>query len=123
MNRATSQTPKNLAKLIGPAKRLLYLLVEYAPTDWTDDKSVYISGGNIVTDADLAELLNASLETVARWRRTLRTVGLIDWLSDGRHGRVLRVAAGTRAITEALKYGGPKADPSAETKIVREWVQ
>jgi hypothetical protein len=123
MSSATSQTPKNLTKLIGPAKRLLYLLVEYTPIDWTDEKPVYVSGSSTVTDVDLAELLDTSLETVARWRRTLRALGLIGWLSDGQKGNVFWVAAGTRAIAETLKYGVPKADRSKEAVSAREWVQ
>src|SRR5215469_7943966 len=110
MKTTALQSPKNLAKLIGPAKKLLYLLVEYTPIDWADEKPVYVSGSSTVADANLAELLDISLETVARWRRILRALGLIGWLSDGPRGRVFWVAAGTRAITETLKYGTPKAD-------------
>jgi len=123
MTPATPQTPKNLAKLIGPAKKLLYLLVEYTPIDWTDEKPVYVSGSCTVADADLAELLDTSLETIARWRRVLRALSLIGWLSDGNRGRVFWVAAGTRTITEALKYGGLKANSQKESGTAREWVQ
>jgi hypothetical protein len=69
--------------------------VEYAPIDWTDEKPVYVSGSCTVADVDLADLLNVSLETIARWRRTLRALGLIGWLSDGQKGRLFWVAAGT----------------------------
>lgn len=93
--------PKNIGKVIGRAKRLLFLLVEQAPADWTGEIATYVANGNMVTDADLGERLGVSVETAARWRRTLRMVRVIDWLVSPGEGRVFRIAA--RELAQSRK--------------------
>src|SRR5258705_2031872 len=86
MTPAASQSP-NLRKQIGPAVWLFALLGQFVSADWRGDSAVYVAGGNIVTDAELALRLEASERVVACWRRRLRAARLIGWLATpGRKG-------------------------------------
>lgn len=93
MTPATSQTP-NLRKQIGPALWLYALLGQFVPADSRGDKAVYVAGGNVVTDAELALRLEASERVVGCWRRRLRAARLIGWLTaPGGKGRVFWLEA------------------------------
>ena len=46
-----------LRRRIGQAVWLLAFFAAYTPPDWTGDASVYIAGGNIISDGELADRL------------------------------------------------------------------
>jgi len=118
------QFPKNIGKIIGRARRLLELLVEQAPVDWDGKAATGVANGNFVTDVDLAERLNVSLGTAARWRRILEAVNLIGLMKYSKEqGYMIWIAAGVRAIAEELRYGKQNADAPTEGGTAREWVQ
>jgi transcriptional regulator with XRE-family HTH domain len=86
MTPSTSQSPKQIRKQLGPAVWLLALFVRFAPADWTGGAPAYAAGGNVVSDAQLAERLEVSQGTISQWRRRLRSAILIGWLVAPRQG-------------------------------------
>lgn len=78
MTPATPLTPSQIRKQIGRAYWLLVLLGWFVPQEWTGDTAVYVAGGNIITDAELAERLEVSQRTISNWRRRLRAVGVVS---------------------------------------------
>jgi hypothetical protein len=69
---ASSQTPNNIRKKVGPAVWLLVLLWDSMPADWTGDTFLYAASGNVISDAKFAERLEVSQRTIAKWRSRLR---------------------------------------------------
>jgi transcriptional regulator with XRE-family HTH domain len=98
MTRGASQNPKTFREQIGPAVWLLALLAYFTPADWNGDASVYVAGGNVVTDAELAERLKVSQGTIARWRRRLRAAGVLVWLVAPGKGRAYWIADVNRVL-------------------------
>jgi hypothetical protein len=106
MKPATSQTPKNLRKQVGPAVWLLSACVHSAPAEWTGDESAWIARGNPITDIQLAEWLGESARTIAKWRLRLRKLGLLGWHVAPGNGRVFWVGPVNRVL-EALREQRP----------------
>jgi hypothetical protein len=99
MKPATSEIPNNIRKQIGPAIWLLLLLARYTPAEYSGDGSAWVSGGNVVSDAELAQRLEVSIAVVGTWRHRLRRAGLLGWLVSAvpGAGRAFWVAAVNRA--------------------------
>ena len=72
MTPATPLTPSQIRNQIGRAYWLLVLLGWFVPQEWTGDTAVYVAGGNIITDAELAERLEVSQRTISNWRQIAR---------------------------------------------------
>lgn len=108
---ATSQNSKTFREHIGPAVWLLALLACSTPAGWSGDSPVYVAGGNVVTDAELAERLGVSKETIARWCRRLRAAGVIGWLVAPKQGRVFWIGA-VNHIFAAHGEGKPFEKPA-----------
>ena len=134
MTPATSRNSKSVRKQIGPAVWLLAVLVRFTPADWKEDEPTYVAGGNVVSDADLGELLEVSTQTIATWRRRLRKTGLIGWLILPGQGRVFWVAAlnhlcapfGNPAQTAqgpAEESAPAKPGPEQPAPAASRWVQ
>ena len=129
MTPATSQTPNNLRKQIGPAVWLLILLVQHTPTDWTGNEAAWVAGGNVVSDSELVTRLEISLSALAGWRRRLRNLGLMGWLLSPRHGRAYWVSGIARVFADSqtteqpceTEANKPTRAPAAEVwKAVEE---
>src|SRR5580692_3760453 len=102
-SRASSQTPNNIRKKVGPAVWLLVLLWDSMPADWTGDTFLYAADGNVISDAEFAERLEVSQRTIAKWRSRLRAAGMIGWLVAQGQGWVFWIAAGSQGKAEELK--------------------
>jgi len=124
MTSATSQTPKNLRKHIGSAVWLLGLLMRFTPADWTGDAPAWVAARNVVSDAELAERLEVSQETIARWRCRLRAAGVIGWHVAPGQGRAFWVCAVNHIFGV---HGEPKSVESKSAgelgAATSEWVQ
>jgi transcriptional regulator with XRE-family HTH domain len=118
MKPATSQSPKNIRKQVGPAVWLLALFVCFAPADWTGDAPVHVARGNVVTDAELAERLGVSQRTIAKWCRRLRAAGLIGWLVAPREGRVFWIGAVNRIFGIHSEVKPSEQKPAGEPGAV-----
>jgi hypothetical protein len=117
MTPATSQSPKNIRKQIGPAIWLLALLARFTPAEWTGDDSTWVSGGNVVSDAELAERLGASQRTIAKWRLRLGKVGALGWhIAPG--GRVYWIAAVNRVFAPLSQPRSAEREPAGESVAV-----
>jgi hypothetical protein len=88
----------HLRTQIGPAVWLLLLLLRYAPLEWSGDESAWVVGGNVVSDAELAERLGVSPAVIRRWRLKLRKFGLVGWLVAPGQGRAFWVAGANRLL-------------------------
>jgi hypothetical protein len=84
---ASSQTPNNIRKKVGPAVWLLALLWDSMPADWTGDTFLSVASGNVISDAEFAERLEVSQRTIAKWRSRLPAAGVIGWLVARGQGR------------------------------------
>jgi hypothetical protein len=93
----------HLRKQIGPAVWLLLLLLRYAPMEWSGDEPVWVVGGNVVSDAELAERLDVSTAVVMKWRLKLRQLGLLGWLVSPGRGRAFWVAGANRVLDSEAK--------------------
>jgi hypothetical protein len=100
---ASSQTPNNIRKKVGPAVWLLALLWDSMPADWTGDTFLSVASGNVISDAEFAERLEVSQRTIAKWRSRLPAAGVIGWLVARGQGRVFWIAAGNRGKAGELK--------------------
>lgn len=102
MSPATSEIPKNVRKQIGPAIWLLLLLLRYTPAEYSGDGSAWVSGGNVVSDSELAQRLEVSPAVVRAWRHRLRRAGLLGWLASPvpGAGRAFWVAGPNRVVSE-----------------------
>jgi hypothetical protein len=121
MNPATSQSPKEIRKKIGPAVWLLALLWDSMPADWTGNTFLYVAGGNVISDAEFAERLEVSQRTIAKWRSRLRAAGMIGWLVAQGRGRVFWIAAGNRGKAAELKAAEQK--PALTMPAASRWLQ
>lgn len=119
MTPATSQSPKNFWKQVGPAFRLLALFVLHAPVGWDGNAPVYVAGGITVTDAELAERTGVSKATISKWRSRLRKAGLITWLVDPCGGRVFRVAATTHIFKTPSELSAAEQNPAEDPATVK----
>jgi hypothetical protein len=115
MNAGTLPTPTQIRKQIGPAFWLLALLGRFAPAEWSGDTAVYVAGGNIITDAELAERLEVSERTISNWRSRLRAAGVIGWLIAPRKGRVFWIAALNSALGTLGELKPGEQQASTET--------
>lgn len=97
----------SVRKEIGSAVWLLALLVRFAPVEWTGNDTAWLANGNVVSDAELAELLEVSRATVANWRSRLRKLGLIGWLVAPGQGRALWIGAVNRVFAGELGGENP----------------
>ena len=57
MENGDKQTSNDPRKQIGQAIWLLLLLLRFTPGEWTGEHSAWVAGGNVVSDAELAERL------------------------------------------------------------------
>jgi hypothetical protein len=100
----------NLRKQVGSALWLLVLLAAHVPKEWDGNSTVYVGGGNVISDAELAERLQVSPLTLAGWRRRLRKAQLIDWLLKPGIGRVYLITASKHGLA---------VDPPAESRPIQ----
>jgi hypothetical protein len=121
MRPATSQTPNNIRKKVGPAVWLLALLWDSMPADWTGDTFLYVAGGNVISDAEFAERLEVSQRTIAKWRSRLRAAGMIGWLVAQGRGRVFWIAAANQGKAGELKTVEQK--PALTMPAASRWLQ
>jgi hypothetical protein len=121
MRPATSQTPNNIRKKIGPAVWLLALLWDSMPANWTGDTFLYVAGGNVISDAELAERLEVSQRRIAKWRSRLRAAGMIGWLVAQGRGRVFWIAAANQGNAGELKAVEQK--PALTMPAASRWLQ
>jgi hypothetical protein len=98
---ATSQTPNNLRKKVGPAVWLFSVCVHSAPAEWSGDEPAWIAGGRPITDAQLAAWLGESARTIATWRLRLRKLGLLGW-HVAPNGRAFWLGPVNRVLEELL---------------------
>ena len=112
-----------IRKQIGPALWLFVLLARSVPVEWTGDAAVYVAGGKVIADAELAEHLGVSQGTIAEWRRRLRAAGLIGWLVAPGQGRAFWIAALPQAIPPRAEQDPTLAAPSALTPEILQAVQ
>jgi hypothetical protein len=117
MKPATSQTPNNLRKHVGPAVWLLGACVHSAPAEWSGDDSAWIARGNPITDIQLAEWLGESARTIAKWRLRLRKLGLLGWHVAPGKGRVFWVGPVNRVL-EALREQRPAVQSAVAAPVV-----
>jgi len=119
---AASGNSTNLCKQIGPAIWLLILLIQHTPADWNGHESVWVAGGNVVSDSELVQRLGISLAALAGWRRRLRKLGLMGWLLSPRHGRAYWVAGVARMFAEAAEQQpGPEANKPTSAPAAAIW--
>ena len=104
MTRDASQIPNNPRKQICPAMWLLFLLARRTPAEWTGEGAAWVAGGNVVSDAELADRLEVSASVIAAWRLRLRRLGLVGWLVSPGKGRAFWVAG----VNQAFAGGGEK---------------
>jgi len=112
----------NLRKQVGEALWLLVLLSVYTPADWDGNSSVWVAGGNIISNAELADRLQVSPRILAEWRRRLRNAQLIDWLLKPGIGRVYVITATNRLFSEGqipAARQAPAVNPPAEPRPVQ----
>jgi hypothetical protein len=102
MTPATSQSPNNLRKKVGPAVWLFSVCVHGAPAGWSGDEPAWIAGGRPITDAQLAAWLGESARTIATWRLRLRRLGLLGWHIAPGNGRVFWLGPVNRVLEELL---------------------
>jgi hypothetical protein len=113
-----SLTPSQIRKQIGPALWLLALLCRFTPAEYTGDESAWVAGGNVISDAEFAGRLGASLRTIANWRRRLRKLGLLGWYVAPGSGRVFWVGPVNRALGTFDAVKPPEQKPAQETGAV-----
>src|SRR5882724_5995729 len=99
MTPATFKTSDNLRKQIGPSLWLLLHFLQFVPAEWTGAEPVWIAGGNVVSDAALAEALEVSLAVISSWRTRLRKLGMLGWLVSPGKGRAFWVAGVNRVFS------------------------
>ena len=111
----------NLHKQVGPALWLLVLLAAHTPKGWEGSSSVYVADGNVISDAELAERLQVSPQTLGRWRRRLRKAQSIDWLVKPGVGRVYIITVPKHALamephaeSRPSQHAGAKASVAGE---------
>jgi hypothetical protein len=121
MTPATSQSPKQIRKKIGPAMWLLVLLWDSMPAGWTGDTFLYAAGGNVISDAEFAERLEVSQRTIAKWRSRLRAAGMIGWLVAQGRGRVFWIAALNQGKAGEVKAVQQK--PALTIPAASRWLQ
>jgi hypothetical protein len=105
---------KNIRRQLGPAIWLLALLARFTPAEWTGDESTWIAGGNVVSDAELAERLGASQRTIAKWRLRLGKVGALGWhIAPG--GRVYWITAVNRVFAPLSQPRSAEQKPTSDS--------
>jgi hypothetical protein len=117
MRLATSQTPNNIRKKVGPAVWLLSVCVHRSPAEWTGNESAWIAAGNPITDAQLAEWPGESARTIAEWGLRLRKLGLLGWHVVPGKGRAFWVGPVSRVL-EALCEQRPAVQSTIATPVV-----
>lgn len=91
--RATSpQHQASFRMQIGSALWLWELMVNLVPDTWDGKSHVFVAGGQVLSDRQLAIWLDAKVSTIAAWRRRLRAVGILDWSVKPGAGRVYVVS-------------------------------
>lgn len=126
----TTANPRNLRKLIGSSIWLLFHLLRFVPSEWTGSEPVWVAGGNVVSDRELAEGLEVSLAVISSWRIRLRNLGLLGWLVSPGKGRALWVAGVNRVFSNGENPGSQEtanrpaalpAGPAAEVwRVIQE---
>ncbi|MFY9585661.1 MAG: hypothetical protein WAR21_14330 [Candidatus Acidiferrales bacterium] len=79
---------KERRKQVGCAVWLAILLGGCTPNDWDGSKPTVVSDGNVISDEELARLLETTASVVANWRCRLRRAGVLRWLVDPGKGRI-----------------------------------
>jgi hypothetical protein len=82
-------------------------LIRYTPADWDGHTSVWVACANAIPDADLAAFLDVRPAMLAVWRRTLRAVGVLDWLNRPGAGRVYVIGPVEKILSESPKSASP----------------
>jgi hypothetical protein len=115
MTPATSQSPKNFRQQIGSALWLWELLVNLIPNTWDGKAYVFVAGGQVLSDSQLAIWLDAKVSTIAAWRRRLRAAGILDWSVKPGVGRVYVVSP----LVGKDFFNSEKTQLTPETKQVK----
>jgi hypothetical protein len=99
----------HLHKQIGPAVWLLLLLLRFVPAEWSGNEPVWVGGGNVVSDRELADWLEVSSAVITKWRLRLRKLGLLGWLVSPDRGRAFWVAGANRVLGSEEKPASQEA--------------
>lgn len=110
--KTTPQRQVGFRKQIGPALLLWELLVNLVPGEWDGKSYVFVAGGRIFSDTQLAIWLDVKVSTIAAWRRRLKTAGLLDWTIKPGAGRVY--VASPVADKKIFEAGSPRPTPEVK---------
>ena len=109
MTPAPSQVLSNPRKQIGPSLWLFLHLLQFVPAEWTGAEPVWIAGGNVFSDAALAEALEVSLAVISSWRTRLRKLGMLGWLVSPGKGRAFWVSGVNRVFSNGENSASQEA--------------
>lgn len=117
-------------KRIGTAFWLLSLLCGGAPDEWNWSLPIFVGGGVSITDAELGQRLGVRPRTIAAWRRKLRALGILRWMSEpgvaGRYFILQRMELlwpQLELVRVATAQAAPERPREEQPSAVKTWVQ
>lgn len=126
-----SQGPSQIRKQMGRSVYLLAELLQHTPSNWSGKEPVWVAGGLIVSDRELAKRLEVTIPTVKNWRSRLRKIGVIGWLLSPGKGRAYWITPLTQqaGISREHQPGNPApSEPGEATEDTKQepaprWIQ